>query len=329
MTRRTTALALVLALAALTAPRAADAQPAAKTPRIGYLGGGRAGGEYLLEAFRQGLRDHEWIEGQNIAVEWRFTRGRDEKLPDLAADLVRLGVDVIVVGGGDPTIRAARAATRSIPIVMAVSVDPVGTGLIASLARPGGNVTGLSLLATGSAGKRLELLREVAPRASRVAVLWNSADPGKDIELRETRLAADRLGVTLQPVEVRGPSDFDRVFAEIARGRPDALIVFSEPLVLTHRRRIVEFAAKMRLPAISETKEVAEAGGLLTYGASLPALFRRAAYYVDRILKGADPATLPVEQPTTFELVVNLRTARALGVTIPQSVLLRADRVLE
>ena len=236
---------------------------------------------------------------------------------------------MIVVGGGDPAIRAAKGATGSIPIVMAVSADPVGTGLIASLARPGGNVTGLSILAPGGAGKRLELLREVASRASRVAVLWNAAHPGKDIELRETRIAADTLGVTLQPVEVRGPGDFDRAFSEITRGRPGALITFSEVLTLTHRRRIVDFAARHRLPMISEIREFAEAGGLLTIGASLPDLFRRAAVYVDKILRGAKPGDLPVEQPTKFELVINLKTAKALGLTIPQPILVRADEIIQ
>jgi len=324
-------LAVIFALSLTLAPLAAQAQ-SGKTPRIGYLGSGRSGtpdGQHVVDAFLQGLREHGWIEGQNIAIEWRHARGVDAKVPQLAAQLVGLGVDVIVVGGGNPAVRVAMGATSTIPIVMIVSVDPVGTGLIASLARPGGNVTGLSILAPEAAGKRLELLREVAPRASRVAVLWNAAHPGKRLELEETRRAAGTVGVKLQSVEVRRPGDFDRAFSEMARARPEALIAFSDILVLTHRHRIVEFAARHRLPMISETREVAEAGGLLTYGASLPALVRRAGYYVDKILKGAKPADLPVEQPTKFELVVNLTTAKTLRLTIPHSILVRADEIIQ
>jgi ABC-type uncharacterized transport system substrate-binding protein len=212
---------------------------------------------------------------------------------------------------------------------MAVSADPVATGLVASLARPGGNVTGLSILAPAVGGKRLQLLKEAVPKASRVAVLWNPAYPGKRIELKDTEAAASTLGVILEPVGVRGPDDFDNAFAAILRARPDAVIVFSEPLTLTHWRRIVDFVTNNRLPMISEIKEFAEAGALMTYGASVPDLFHRAARYVDKILKGAKPGDLPVEQPTKFELVINVKTAKVLGLTIPQSVLLRADQVIE
>ena len=248
--------------------------------------------------------------------------------PALAAELVTQGVDVIVVGGG-LAIHAVRKATSTIPIVLAVSADPVGSGLVASLAQPGGNVTGLSILAVEAAGKRLELLKEVVPRASRVAVLWNVTSPGKAQEWRQTQAAARALGVTLQSAEVRDPEDLDKVLSEVARARPDALVAFSEPMLLRHRHRVIDFARKHRLPVVSETSEFADAGGLLTYGASLPDLFRRAATYVDKILKGAKPADLPVEQPTKFELVVNLKTAKALGLTIPPSLLLRADRIVE
>ncbi len=269
------------------------------------------------------------VENQSIAIEWRHARGRDEKLPSFAAELVRLGVQVIVVGGADPAVRAAKEATTSIPIVMVVSTDPVGTGLVASLARPGGNVTGLSINDAEVAGKRLELLGEAVPRISRVAVLWNAAHPGKDVELAATQAAAKTLGVTLQPVAVRGPDDFNKAFAAIVRGRTDALIVLSEPLVLAHRQRIVDFCARVRLPMIAGIKEFTEAGAFMTYGASLPALFRHAASFVDKILKGAQPANLPVEQPNKFDLVINQKTAKALGLTTPPSLLLREDQVIE
>jgi putative ABC transport system substrate-binding protein len=322
------ALILRLALAALTGPLAAEAQQPGKPPKIGFLGGGREDGQHLWDAFREGLRERGYVEGQNIVIDWKFSRGRDELFPSLAAELVSQGVDVIVVGGGR-AIHAARNATSTIPIVLAVSADPVGAGLVASLARPGGNVTGLSILAVEAAGKRLELLKEVVPRASRVAVLWNVTYPGKAQEWRETQAAARALGLTLQSAEVRDPGDLDKALSDVARGRPDALVAFSETMLLRHRRRVIDFANKHRLPLVSETSEFADAGALLTYGASLPDLFRRAATYVDRILKGAKPADLPVEQPSKFELVVNIKTARALGLTIPPSLRLRADRIID
>ena len=323
--------ALVLAFLLFAPPLAADAQEARQVPRIGWLGltsvnSPRA--QYHIDFFRQGLRENGWMEGQNVTIEYRSAEGRRERLADLAAELVRLPVDVLV-GTGEETIRLLRRATSAIPIVMAVSAAPVETGLVANLARPGGNITGLSIQAAEMGGKRLGLLKEAVPHAARVAVLWNAAYPGKDLELKDTQIAARTLGVTLHAVAVRGPDDFDRAFAAIAKERPDALLTFSDALTLHHQRRIVDFAALHRLPLVSEIKEFAEAGGLLTYGASLPALFRRAAYYVDRILKGAKPADLPVERPTKFELVINLKTAKALGVTIPPSLLLGADQVLE
>jgi putative ABC transport system substrate-binding protein len=322
--------AIALAFVLLAAPLAAVAQQAGKVPRIGFLGGRSTPASPLLEeAFRQGLREHGWVDGQSIVIEWRNAEGHAERLPTLAAELVRIKVDVLVTSAGEPAIRAMKQASSTIPIVMAVSLDPVGTGLVASLASPGGNVTGLTIQAVEVAGKRLELLKQAVPRASRVAVLWNAAYPGKEREWHETQVAARVLGVTLHSVEVRTTGDLDKAFAAIAKERSEALIVFSEPLTLTHQKRIVDFATQHRLPLISEQREFASTGGLMTYGASLPALFRRSAYYVDRILKGAKPADLPVEQPTTFELVINLKTAKALGLTIPPSLLLRADQVIE
>ncbi len=299
-------VALVLALVA--APLGAEAQQATKVPRIGWLGfgfGTSPAAMELMDAFRKGLRQHGWVEGQNVVIEYRSAEGRAERFPDLAAELVRLPVDVLVTSSGEPAILALKRATTTIPIVMAVSADPVGTGLVASLARPGGNVTGLSILATEVAGKRLEFLKEIVPRASRVAVLWNAAYPGKALELRETQSAARVLGMSLRPVEVREPGDLPAAFSAIAMAKPDALITFADPLTNTHRTQIVEFAVRNRLPVISEVRFFADEGGLMTYGPSVTDMCRRAAIYVDKILKGAKPGDLPVEQPTKFELVIN------------------------
>ena len=327
MNKKVFCLALGALLLALRFP--VEAQPAGKVPRIGFLGGARpSGGEFLLEAFRQGLRDLGYVEGKSILIEWRNAEGKLDRLPHLAADLVRHKVDVIVAGAGEHGALAAKKATSTIPIVFLVSADPVGTGLVASLARPGGNITGLSILGAEVGGKRLELIKEVVPKASRVAVLWNASNPAKAIELKDTQAAAVPLRVTLQSVQVQGPNDFDSAFSAIVKGRPDALITFSEPLTLGHQKRIVDFAAKNRLPMISEIREFAEAGCLMTYGASLSDNFRRAATYVDKILKGTKPADLPVEQPMKFELVINLKTAKQIGLTIPPNVLVRADRVI-
>ena len=330
MPRHTVRLLVPLALAILVVPIAAAAQRAEQVPRIGYLRSGSAAsqrGQHRRDVFRQGLRELGWVEGQNIAIEERWAEGRPERFPALAAELVRLSVDVLV-GGGNQANHALRHATSTIPIVMAVSSDPVGVGLVASLARPGGNITGLSIQAAEVGGKRLELLKEAVPRASRVAVLWNASDSSKASELHDTQVAAQALGMTLYSAEVRGPDDFDSAFAVIVRERPDALLTFSDPLTLNHQRRIVDFATRHRLPLMSEVKEFAEAGGLMTYGASLPALLWRAAYYVDRILKGTKPADLPVEQPIKFELVLNLKTAQALGITFPPTLLVLADEVI-
>jgi putative ABC transport system substrate-binding protein len=317
-------VALSLPLGCMT-PHAIHAQPTAQVPRLGMLLFSGPDSP-AVEVFRQGLREHGWVEGQNLAMEWRYADGQAERLPALAADLVRIPVDVLVTHG--PTIRPAQHATQTIPIVMAIVTDPVGSGLITSLAQPGGNLTGLSIGTAELGGKRLELLMQAVPRASRVAVLWNAALADKVPEWRGTQTAAQAMGVSLHSVEVRGPDDFDGAFATLAREPPDALITLADALTLTHHRRIVAFATQHRLAMISELKAFAEAGGLMTYGPSGPDLWRRAAAYVDKILKGAKPADLPVEQPMKFEFVINLKTAEALGLTLPPHLLVFADEVI-
>ncbi len=309
---------------ALAGPRAADAQPIKRIPRVGIV----AQNSPLWEDFRQGLRDLGYVEGQTILLEYRWGEGSDEGLPRLAADLARVGTDVIVTWG-TPSTLAAKNVTKTVPIVM-LSGDPVGTKLVASLARPGGNITGLSAHNPGLEAKRLELLRELVPKQlSQVAVLWNPANPLHDGLVREAKAAATRLGVRLDLVGVKSPTEFDTAFAAVEKKRPDALIVQGDIFFYSHRIRIVEFASKSRLPAVFTLRGFADAGGLLVYGASYPEMFRRAATYVDKILKGAKPADLPIEQPTKFELVINLKTAKALGLTIPPSLLQRADQVIE
>jgi len=321
----------VIAGGLLAAPLAAGAQPAGKVYRIGYISNSPPNtpeSSRLHEAFRQGLRERGWVEGRNAVIEWRFAEGRMERFPDLAADLVRLKVDLIVTTGG-PAARAAKQATTTIPIVAVAVSDPVGQGFVASLARPGGNVTGLATLFPELAVKRLGLLKEILPGVSRVAVLWNAANPGNVIILRGVQAAARTLGVTLQSREVRGPDDFEAAFAKMSRERHDALMILDDPLLFQYRASIVDFAAKKRLPTMHPFRESVEAGGLIAYSVNLAELNRRAAEYVDKILKGADPAELPIEQPTEFELVINLKTAKALGLTIPPSLLQRADHVIE
>jgi len=308
----------------LAAPRAVEAQQAGKVAKIGVL---EFGGS-TNSAFGQQLRELGYIEGQNLILEHRFAEGRAERLPDLAAELVRLKVDVIVAGGTPPPL-AAKHATSTIPIVMAAAGDPVRTGLVANLARPGGNVTGLSTSTPDLAAKRLELLKEVVPGVSRVAVLWNAANPFTVLNMRETEAAARTLGLHVQSLEVRGLDDFDNALPAAIRGRAGALIVVDDPLTCLHRERLGDFAAKNRLPTMYGFRQCAGTGGLMSFGASLADLYRRAAIYVDKILKGAKPRDLPVEQPTNFELVINLKTAKALGLTIPPSVLQRADQVIE
>ena len=322
-------LIVALALGILTVPLLAGAQQPAKVPRVGWLVYGSPSPEsspVLDEALRQGLRELGYVDGRNIAIEYRYAEGRPERLPGLAADLARLKVDLIIAGGGD-VAKVAREATGTIPIVMMNSEDPVRAGLVASLARPGGNVTGVTFIFDELAGKRLELLKEAVPGISRIAVIWNTAHA--DYELREMQAAARALGVQLQSLELRAPSELDGAFQAASRGRAEALAVVPSRLTAFRRIRIVELAAKSRLPVISGWREFAEAGALLTYGPNRLEGSRRAASYVDKILKGAKPADLPVEQPTRFELIVNLKTAKALGLTIPPSVMVRADQVIQ
>jgi ABC-type uncharacterized transport system substrate-binding protein len=325
-------LTAILALTLLTAPVAAEAQPVGNIPRIGYLVGNPAtASPRLAEAFREGLRELGRVEGKNIVIEYRFAEGKFELLPALAADLVRQKVDVLV-GDSTPSSVAARDTTRTIPIVFAASADAVGSGLVASLARPGGNVTGLSFLGPETVAKCLQLLKEAVPGITRAAVLSHTGNPSeatRKIILKETEAAARALAMRLQFLEVRGPDEFERAFSEMARARVGGLVVVTSAMFLSERRRLVELAAKNRLPAVYPWREPVDAGGLLAYGPNLPDLYRRAAGYVDRILKGAKPADMPVEQPTKFELVINLKTAKALGLTLPPSVLARADEVIE
>jgi len=321
---------LLLALGLLLAPLAVGGQPAANVRRIGYLspGGHDAGAQLLSQAFRQGLSELGWVEGQNVAIEWRYAGPTRARLAGEAAELVRLGADVLLTVGELAT-EAARDATSTIPIVMAVSADPVGSGFIESLARPGGNITGLSLQAADLGRKRLQLLKDAVPRVSRVALLCNVGHPGKAGEVRNIQGAAESLGVVLQPVGVRASRDFDGAFVEILKARADALVVLWDPLTHVHQGRIVDFAVRNRLPMMSESGDLAVAGGLMAYGANVPDLFRRAAYFVHRILKGARPADLPVEQATKFDLVINLRAAKRLALDVPPSLRLRADLVIE
>ena len=310
----------------------AEAQQPKKAYRIGYLGATDPAGESTRsEAIRLALSELGYIEGQNIATEYRYTEGKVDRFPELAADLVRLKVDIIVVAGGVGTIRALMNATKTIPIVMVGNVnDPVKEGLVESVARPGGNVTGLTNLSGELGGKRLELLKEAVPKVARVAILHERASTSSVIELKEVLpVVARALRLTLQPWEVRGTDDFDRVFAAMGKQRPDGLYVLGGGLMNANRKRIVGFALKSRLPSVFFSRQAVDAGGLMSYGADLADSYRRVAYYVDKILKGAKPADLPVERPTKFELIINLKTAKQIGVTIPQSMLYRADKVIK
>ena len=329
--RRAAALIVAFALAILAPPLAADAQPLAKVPRIGFLAAFSPTPEvsHFIEAFRQGLRDLGYVEGRNIVIEYRWAHSSFERLPDLAAELVRLKVDIIVAVVTQASL-AAKNATGTIPIVMVGVSDPVGSGLIASLGRPGGNITGTSGMAAELVGKQLELLKETVPKASRVAVLWNPANPVWQAQmLRETQVAARALGLRVQLLEARGPDELEGAFAAMTRERASALLVQVDVIFALHARRLADLAAKRRVPAMYGSREHVEAGGLMSYAPNIPDLFRRAATYVDKILKGAKPADLPVEQPTRFELIINLKTAKALGLTIPPSLLVRADQVIE
>ena len=312
---------------ALSFPAEAQ-QQAKKVPRIGFLMGGSSGPDPRLDAFRQGLRDLGYIEGKNIAIEWQFAEGKEDRLPELIAELVHLNVDIIVTDGTNVT-RAAKNATKTIPIVMGSDADPIGNGFIASLARPGGNITGLTNLITGLSGKRLQILKEAIPGISRVGVIWNPENPSSVSAFKETQDAVQGLAMQLQSLEVRGPNDFEGAFQAAAKRQARALSVVSDSLMFSNRKRLLDLAAKHRLPTMHTQSLWVEAGGLISYGTSLPDLWRRAATYIDKILKGAKPADLPVEQPTKFELVINLKTAKQIGLTIPPNVLARADKVIK
>jgi ABC-type uncharacterized transport system substrate-binding protein len=315
----------------VAAPLAVESQQQpGKVPRIAWLGGqARETAHPYVRAFQGGLKDLGWVEGQNLVIEWRFSGGRAELLPAFAAELVRLRVDLILVPS-TPTALAAKNATTTIPLVTVAVGDPVALGLVSTLARPGGNITGLtSTIGPEIAGKQLELLKETVPKVFRIALLWNPSTPGNALALREAEIAARTLGVGVQSLEARSLNDFDRAFAAMTAKRAGALLVLGDVMFSTHRIRLADLAAKSRLPAMYSAREYVEAGSLMSYGASNPDLFRRAATYVDKILKGARPADLPVEQPTKFELVINLKTAKALGLTIPRSVLGRADEVVQ
>jgi putative tryptophan/tyrosine transport system substrate-binding protein len=326
-------LALSLLSSLLLAPcSSAQAQQPTKIPRIGYLAAGDpATDSTRAEAIRLALRELGYIEGQNIAIEYRYAEGKADRYTDLVAELVRLKVDIIVVGGVVPLIRAVKNATKTIPIVMmGQGPDPVAAGLVESLARPGGNVTGITLLSRELGGKRLELLKEAVPKVARVAVPYDPANSSSVLEVKEVLpVAARALRLTVRTWEVRDAGGFETIFAALNRERPDGLYVTGGPLMGANRKRIADFALKSRLPSMYNSRDAVEAGGLISYGADLADSYRRVAYYVDRILKGAKPADLPVEQPTKFELVINLKTAKQIGITIPQSMLYRADKVIK
>ncbi|HEX4994816.1 MAG TPA: ABC transporter substrate-binding protein [Methylomirabilota bacterium] len=315
----------------LTAPLAAEAQQA-RVPKIGvlllFLFGTPGQPSPLLDALRGGLRDLGYVEGQNLVIEYRWAEGQAQRLAELATDLVRLNVAVIVTGGTPATL-AAKAATTAIPVVMTNVGDPVGSNIVASLARPDANVTGLSLLETDLDGKRIELLKEAVPHLTRLAILWSANDPGMTLAFGRVGMAAQALGLALQNLAVREPADFPRAFDAAVAGRAEALFVTAQPFTNRHRAEILALVAKQRLPAMYTLRGFVDAGGLMAYGPSQTDQYRRAATYVDRILKGAKPADLPVEQPTTFDLVINLKTAKALGLTMPPSLLQRADQVIE
>jgi len=323
---RFTALAPFTLLFALCG--SAEAQQSSKSPRIGFLTVSSASAlAARIDVFRQGLRELGDLEGKNIVIEWRSAEGKPDRVPALAAELVRLKVEILVTGGPQST-RPAREATSTIPIVMAFDNDPVGNGFVVSLARPGGNITGLSTLAPELNGKQLELLKEVVPRLSRVAILGDSTIPGNVQALKEMESAAGALAVKILHLDIQTPKDLDSVFRAASKERADAVLVLTSPVFNPYRKETAGVAVKHRLPTIYSTPEFVEDGGLMSYSVSFTDLYRRAAYYVDKILKGANPADLPVEQPKKFELVINLKTAKQIGLTIPPSVLARADKVI-
>jgi putative ABC transport system substrate-binding protein len=322
---------IALTVAFAMCEEVAMAQQPTKAPRIGYLTAGSLSSSTTsarIEAFRQGLRELRYLEGKNIVIEYRYAEGILDRVPALAAELVRLKVDAIVTAGPIPT-RSAKAATVTVPIVMTQDTDPVGNGFVASLARPGSNITGLSTLAPELSGKRLELLKEIVPTISRVAVVGQSSYPGNSQGLREVELAAGAFGVKLQYLDVLDPKDIETAFRAVSKGRADAVLVLGGPVLISQRTQVVNLVAKSRLPAMYNVPEFVEANGLMTYGPIITDLSRRAATYVDKILKGAKPADLPVEQPIKFEFIVNLKAAKQIGLTIPPNVLVRADRVIK
>jgi putative tryptophan/tyrosine transport system substrate-binding protein len=326
------ALSILIAGALLAVAVIVEAQQPKKVPRIGYLSSGNSASDSTpAEGIRLALRELGYIEGQNVAIEYRYAEGKRDRYPELAAELVRLNVDIIVVAGGIGPIRAAKNATKTIPIVMTgVGIDPVEAGHVESLARPGGNVTGITLLVRELGGKRLELLKEAVPKLSRVAVLYDPANRASLHEVKELLPADARaLKLTIQPWEIRAVDDFEKVFAALNKQRPDGLYVpAGGPLMRANQKRIVGFAIKSRLPSVYGSRGYVDAGGLMSYGADIADSYRRVAYFVDRILKGAKPADLPVEQPTKFEFVINQKTAKQIGVTIPPDLLARATRII-
>jgi putative tryptophan/tyrosine transport system substrate-binding protein len=326
--RKAKVLSILIVVVLLAVGVIAEAQQATKIPRIGYLTNeSLSATSERSEAFRRGLRELGYVEGKNIFIEWRSAEGKLDRVTTLAAELVRLKVDVIVTVGSSVS-RSAKEATSTIPIVMAQVNDPVGDGLVASLARPGGNITGLSTLAPELSGKRLELLKEVVPKLSRVAVMGTSTIPGNDQQLKETELAAGPFGIKVQYLDVLNPKEVESAFRGATKARAEALLGLGGPVLNSQRTQVVELAVKSRLPAVYWRSDFVEAGGLMSYGTSFTDLWRRAATYVDKILKGANPGELPIEQPTKFDLVINLKAAKQIGLIIPPHVLARADRVI-
>jgi putative tryptophan/tyrosine transport system substrate-binding protein len=315
------ALLIGLALASL-----AEAQQPKKIPRVGFLGG--ASGEANLRDLRQGLRELGYVEGKNIIIEYRVSKGEFDRFHALAAELVRLKVDVIVTQG-TPAAAAAKNATSTIPIIMSGGTDPVATGLVQSLARPGGNITGVTIMNEELAGKRLELLKETSPKVSRLGVLWNSTNPGTAVVFKQTQAAAQELSLSLQSLEVKTVNDLQGAFDAATRRGVNGLVLLAAAPIASHLKLVADLAVKNRLPSTYDRSEFVDAGGLMSYGPNVPNIFRRAATYVDKVLKGANPDDLPVERPTKFEFVINLKTAKQIGLTIPQSVLFRADRVIK
>jgi len=329
MARKTITVVWLIALA-LASFRLADAQQQKKVPRIGFLAGGDPNfSAFQVEGFRRGLRDLGYLEGESIQVEYRYAEGKQDRIPSLVTELIQLKVDVLLLVTL-PAIRAAKQATKTIPIVIVTAQDPVATGIVDSLAHPGGNITGLTRLTRELSGKRLELLQELVPKISRVGVLWDVDDPGSAIAFKQYETAAHALKIQLQSMEVRGPDpDWDGAFETAAKGRANALINIRSSMLIRYPKRIADLAIKRRLPSMCEGSDYIEAGCLMSYTSDDTENFRRAAYYVDKILKGTKPADLPVEQPTKFEFVINLKTAKQIGLAVPQSVLYRADRVVK